>query len=150
MKPRLVIGLGGAFAGDDAVGLELARRLAGDPRLPHDVDAVEGGADLLRLDGQLLGRRHVVLVDAVQAHGGETEPLVGDHPLAELDERQTHAHHLSAVQALELLLLTEPALAATRLTWFLVPVSSAAPGERLSRELGARLPGLVEAILELL
>ena len=150
MKPRLVLGLGGAFAGDDAVGLELARRLAAHARLPHDVEAVQGGPDLLRLGAMLAGRRHVVLVDAVQARPDDSAPLVGDHPLAGLDDRQTHAHHLSAVQALELLLLSEPGLARTRFTWFLVPVSSSEPGDSLSPELSARLPGLVEEILALL
>src|SRR5512140_2692672 len=129
MKPRLVLGLGGALAGDDAVGLELVRRLAEDARLPHDVEALEGGADLLRLAGMMASRERVLLVDAVEALPGESGPLVGDHPLAGLDARQPHAHHLSAVQALDLLLLTEPTLASTRFTWFLVPVRCTVAGE---------------------
>lgn len=150
MTPRLVLGLGGALAGDDAVGLVLAERLAADPRLPPDVEAIAGGADLLRLGALLLGRERVILLDAVQARPGDAGPLVGEHPFPGLDTRQAHAHHLSAVQALELLLLAEPALAGTRFTWFLVPVAAAGPGEALSPPLARALPDLTAAVLDLL
>ncbi len=150
MKPRLVLGLGGAFAGDDAIGLVLAERLAADPRLPPDVEVLAGGADLLRLDTSLAGRSHVILVDAVAALPRETRPLVGDHPLPGLDARHAHAHHLSAVQSLDLLLLTEPALATTRFTWFLVPVTAIAAGDELTPGLRERIPALLEALLRLL
>ena len=147
MKPRLVVGLGGELAGDDAVGLVLAERLAIDPRLPADVEVVVGGADLLRLAPALQGRRHVVLVDALVGLPGEVEPLVSDHPLPELDRRQQHAHHLSAVDALDLLRLTDPQLAATRCTWFLVPITDARPAAGVSSALDARLPGLLDQVL---
>jgi hydrogenase maturation protease len=148
-RPTLIVGLGGAMAGDDAVGLVLARRLAADPRLPPHIEVLEGGADLLRVGGALAHRERVILVDALAAEPGESEPLVGDHPLPVLDERQGHAHHLSAVQALQLLILTEPALAGTRFTWFLVPVHSLGPAASLSPELEARIPHLLDRLLHL-
>ncbi len=147
IHPRLVIGLGGALAGDDAVGLILAERLAADPRLPADVAVVVGGADLLRLDSSVRGRSRVLLLDAIEALPGETEPLVADHPLAGIDRQSPHAHHLSAVQALELLLLTDPCLAATRFTWFLVPVCADSLSGAMSSRLDALLPAFIDAIL---
>ncbi len=144
---RLIVGLGGALAGDDAVGLELARRVAADPRLPPDTEVLEGGPDLLRLAPALLGREHVVLVDAVAGRPGEKDPVVQEHPLTDADDRQGHAHQLSAVQALDLLRLLEPALAAVRFTWFLVPVTTIRPSPELSPELAARLAALVNALL---
>ncbi len=149
-RPVLVLGLGGSLAGDDAIGLVLARALAAEPRLPSTVEVQEGGADLLRCAPELVGRRRVVLLDAIEAEKGETEPLVGDHPLRGLDTRQQHAHHLSAVQALELLRLLEPELAHVRFTWFLVPVRSGGPAPGLSSELAARLPLLISAALAIL
>ena len=147
---NLVVGLGGAPAGDDAVGLEIARRLARDPRLPTHTEVLEGGPDLLRLGAALVGRQRVVLVDAIAAKPGEMEPLVRDHPLLGIDSRQQHAHQLSAVQALDLLRLLEPDLATVRFTWFLVPVRTVRPSQSLSPELAGRLPALVESLLSIL
>lgn len=149
-RPRLVVGLGGALSGDDAVGLLLADLLARDPRLPPDVDVVTGGADLLRLGRILAAREHVVLLDAIEARPGEAEPIVADHPIAGLLDRQAHAHHLSAVQGLDLLLLSEGGLQDTRFTWFLVPVSRVAPGTDASPDLARRLAHLRDALVALL
>ncbi len=149
-RPVLVLGLGGSLAGDDAIGLVLARALAREPRLPSAVEVQEGGADLLRCAPELVARRRVVLLDAVEAEKDETEPLVGDHPLPGLDARPQHAHPLSAVQARALLRLLEPELARVRFTWFLVPVRSAGPAPALSPDLAARLPELISAALAIL
>lgn len=146
----LVVGLGGSLAGDDAIGLILARELAADPRLPGQVEVLEGGADLLRLGPALVERCRVVLVDAIAAYAGETEPLVREHPLTGIDQRQGHAHQLSAVQALDLLRLLEPGLARVRFTWFLVPVHAVGPSSELSPDLAARLPHLVDSLLAVL
>lgn len=147
MSPTLVLGLGGALAGDDSIGLLLARLLAADPRRPPDVEAAEGGADLLRLGSLLAGRKRVVLVDAIAARPGETEPLIADHPLSGIDTRQVHAHQLSAVQALDLLCLLDPELAPTRFTWFLVPVHNVGPSPDLSPDLAARIPDLLDRLV---
>lgn len=149
-RPRLVLGLGGEAAGDDAIGLHLADALRHHPALPADVDVLTVGADLLRAGPVLAGRSHVVLVDALEARPDDTAPLVADHPAAALGQRQGHVHHLDAVQALELLLFADPGLAGTRFTWFLVPVSRLDPGEPLSPALTRRVPELCQRLLDLL
>jgi hydrogenase maturation protease len=149
-KPRLVLGLGGELAGDDAIGLHLAAALRPERRLPPDVDVLSGGADLLRAARELAGRSHVVLVDAMEERPGDTGPLVVDHPSAELAQQAGHGHHLDAVQALELLRLAEPGLTRTRFTWFLVPVARIGAGADLSPELVRRVPELCERLLDLL
>lgn len=64
----LVAGIGNIFDGDDAFGVEVARRLAGRP-LPEGVKVVDFGIRGLDLAYALLdGYRAAVLVDAVQ-HG---------------------------------------------------------------------------------
>jgi hydrogenase maturation protease len=57
---RLVVGVGSAVRGDDAVGLEVAERVRALALRGVDVDVVEP-LDLVTV---LAGREHVVLVDA--------------------------------------------------------------------------------------
>ena len=56
MKPHLVIGLGNPLVGDEGVGCLLAERLASDPRLPEDIEVIDGGADLLGCADRMSGR----------------------------------------------------------------------------------------------
>jgi hydrogenase maturation protease len=143
MKPRLVLGLGNPLMGDDGVGWYVASRLAGDSRLPADAEALWGGTDLLRYAGQIVGRSHVILVDAIQ---DEAEPgsVAVFEDCAELEERQTNAHELSPVRAMRLLRMMTP----VRMTLLGVSISSAEVGDRLSAEMEARMPAILERVLE--
>lgn len=147
-KPVLVLGLGNVLMGDEGVGSHIAGRLNEDPRLPAHVEALAGGTDLLRLASRIEKARHVILVDALldARHPGRVEFV--RESLAEFDTGQGHAHHLSSIQALELLRLLDPALASVRFTLALVAISGATPGLELSPPLAAALPGIVESILD--
>ncbi len=147
---RLVLGLGNPLAGDDGIGAVLAERLAGDPRLPPDVEARAGGADLLRLAPALAGRRHVVLVDATFIRLGEAPLLVRDHAAGWPGDAQRHVHELSPLAALDLLRVVVPALAATRFTWALVPIDACRLGPGLSPDLADRVPALLDELLAML
>ncbi len=66
-KYPLVIGLGNEYRGDDAVGIEIVRRLA--DRVMPEVSVVESsgeGTELMRLWEE---REVVFLIDAIQANG---------------------------------------------------------------------------------
>ena len=141
MKPRLVIGLGNSLMGDDGIGWHVAGRLAADPRLPAEVEAIQGGTDLLGCAGWIEGRQAVVVIDAIEDGGepGGVSVLQGD-----LEERQEHAHHLSVAQAIKLLELITPA----RFTVLGVSIGAACLGEGLSPALAARLPAIVDRVLE--
>ena len=141
MKPRLAIGLGNPLMGDEGIGWHVARRLAADPRLPADAEAIPGGTDLLGCAGRIEGRSRVVVIDAIldDAEPGSVSVVNGD-----LDERQEHAHHLSAPQAIKLLEMLTPA----RFTVLGVSVRAARLGEELSPALAARLPAIVDRALE--
>lgn len=144
MKPLLAIGLGNPLMGDDGVGCVVAERLAGDPRLPECAEVICGGSDLLRYLGQMEGRSRVVVIDAVQddAEPGSVEVFAGAGSM--LDERQDHAHHLSAVQAIRLLEMTSP----VHCTLVGISVSSIGPGTGLSSVVNAQMPAVLDRILQ--
>jgi hydrogenase maturation protease len=143
MKPVLVIGLGNPLMGDEGIGLQVAERLAADPRLPGHGEVVCGGTDLLRYAAQMEGRSRVVLIDAVQ-DGSEPGSVAVWDDLSALDDRQEHAHHLSVVQAVKLLKMIVPA----RFTLAGVSISSAGIGPGLSPAVADRVPAIVNRVLQ--
>jgi len=142
MSPLLLIGLGNPLMGDDGIGWRVAERLAADPRLPADAEAICGGTDLLRCAAQIEGRRWVILVDAVQddAPPGTVSIIEEDA----MDLNREHAHHLSAGQAVKLLRLTMP----VGFTLLGVSVQSARMASELSPELAARMPAILDRVIE--
>jgi len=146
MKPLLVIGLGNPLMGDDGIGWHVAKRLAGDPRLPDSVEVTSGGTDLLRLTGQIEGRSRVVVIDAsidaIRDAGDVGRISAFDEDLP--DGRQQHAHHLSAVQAIGLLRM----ITHVHFTLLGISVSSAAMDSQLSPALAARMPAILDRVLQ--
>jgi len=143
MKPRLVIGLGNPLMGDEGAGWYAVSRLAGDPRLPEDVETIWGGTDLLRYAGQIEGRSRVILVDAIESAAPPGTVTVFED-CAELEERQTNAHELSAAQAMRLLQMMMP----VRFTLLGVAIWSATAGNALSPAVEARMPAILDRVLE--
>jgi len=142
MRPLLVIGLGNPLMGDDGIGWHIVARLAGDPRLPESVEVTSGGTDLLRHADQILGRSRVMVIDAIQGDGEAGKVSVLDEDL--LDGCQEHAHHLSAVQAIGLLKMITP----VRFTLLGISISSAAVANQLSPALAARMPAILDRVLQ--
>jgi len=144
MKPTLVIGLGNPLMGDDGVGWHVAERLAGDPRLPESVEVMCGGTDLLRCGGQMEGRSRVILIDAIQDDRPAGSVLVLGESFSELDSRQEHAHHLSAVQAIQLLKMT----VAAPIALLGISIRSAVARTELSPAVDGRMPSIVDRVLQ--
>ena len=140
--PVLLIGLGSPLMGDDAIGCVVADRLAADPALPEGVEVLAGGTDLLAWTEQMEGRRHVVIVDAMEGAPGAIE--VWKNRFDALSGRQEHAHHLSAVQAIRLLQLTVSA----RFRLIGIGIGSAHAGAGLSHDLAAALPAITAFVME--
>jgi len=143
MKPVLVIALGNPLMGDEGIGWHVAGRLAADPRLPPRVEVVWGGTDLLRLADRMAGRSRVILIDALLDGSKPGDVTVFDS-LAGLDPRQEHAHHLSVVEAVQLLSMVAP----VPFTLLAISVSSVEMRPDLSAELAARLPAIIDRVLE--
>ena len=139
MKPNLIIGLGNPLLGDDGIGCHVVDRLAADPALLRDTDVLWGGTDLLRYAGQMKGRRRVIFVDAMLDGPEPGSISVFEDPLLELEDSRQHAHHLSLVQAIELLRIASPSLRAVRFTLIAIGVESANIGTELSPPLAAQM-----------
>ena len=147
MKPILLIGLGNPLMGDDGVGAAVAGHLAAGAGLPDCVEALPGGTDLLRLANQIEGRTHVLVIDALQEVSAEPGSLLEINPASDaFDDRQPHAHHLSALAAIRLLRLTTE----VPITLLGVAVPSASAGPGLSPALAARLPDILNRVLQYL
>ncbi len=134
--------------GDEGVGCALAERLAGDKRLPPEIEVIEAGTDLLDCAGQMAGRTSVTLLDAMldPLEPGVLRVFKGD--LSEFEHGQPSVHQLSVPGSLELLKAAYPQLRDIRFTLLAVTVDSAEARARLSPALEAMLPDLVERILE--
>jgi hydrogenase maturation protease len=149
--PILVVGLGGAVMGDDAIGLLLAADLAADPAIDGLVEVVQAGTDLLAVADRFRGRRRVLLVDAIEPgpaqRTGEAALL---DPLGaaadELDPRSGGAHALSVPGCLRLLAAVDDGIEAVEVRLFAVAVRSCRAGEPPSPELAARRAELVEEL----
>ena len=89
-----------------------------------------------------MGRRRVVLVDAVQDDAPPgTVAVIGEDAA---DLHQTNAHRLSAVQAMQLLRLTMP----VSFTLLGVTAPSARMASELSPALAARMTAILDRVLE--
>lgn len=150
MKPNLLIGLGNPLMGDEGIGWHVVERLAGDPRLPQDTELLQAGTDLLPYAGHMEGRERVILVDALLDSSEPGTTSVFENDFLGVDDRQPHVHHLSLVQSLRLLRIAAPSLAAVRFTLLAIAIDSATLSLDLSPALSARVPRIVDRLLELL
>jgi Ni,Fe-hydrogenase maturation factor len=83
-----------------------------------DVEFVEAGTDLLRLASELRDRDLILLVDAAQ--GCDRAITLAEHGTFAASSDQPSAHSLSAVQALELLRLSDETVRSAACYWVLV------------------------------
>jgi len=144
MKPLLVIGLGNPLMSGDGIGAAVAERLATDQRLPESVEVIIGASDLLRCAPWMEGRRRVVVIDAMQDDSSPPGLVRAFEDGCGLEERQDHAHHLSAVQAIRLLQLLTP----VPCTLLGVSIASVEARAGLPSTLNACIPAIVDCVLQ--
>jgi hydrogenase maturation protease len=150
MKANVLVGLGNPLAGDDGVGWHVAQHLRNDPRTPEDTEILSGGTDLLRQTDHLIGRKRVILVDAILNRSEPGKVTVLEDGWAELEGHREHAHHCSVIQTLNLLRMVLPSLAATHITLIGVSINTVRMEPRLSPCLAERLPDILERVLQVL
>jgi hydrogenase maturation protease len=149
VKPVLILGLGNELAGDDGIGIRVARELQ-ERRLPPDLEVRTAGPDLLHAHDAMRGRERIVLIDAVLGSEpvGTVLPLDPTDPA--LDRQGSSVHQLPPTAALDLLRAVDPALRDTPVTLLGVVIDRARVDDRLSPELNARLDAITDRVLALL
>jgi hydrogenase maturation protease len=65
--PVLVLGLGNILLQDEGVGVRVVERLQREYELSPQVDVLDGGTAGMALYDDIIGRRHLIVVDAVNA-----------------------------------------------------------------------------------
>ena len=83
-----------------------------------------GGTDLLRYSDQIEGRDRVLVVDAMLDDSEPGTVKVFHDELREMEDLQEHAHHLSPIQAIRLLQITNPSFQSVRFELIAVSVGS--------------------------
>ena len=142
---RLVIGIGNAYRGDDAVGLAVAKRVRG--AVPEDVVVLECEQEPTRLVDAWDGADVAVVVDACagdEAPGTVHRFDAGEGPLpARVFRSSTHAFGVGDAVELSRALGRLPA----RLVVYGVAGASFAGGAALSAPVETAVDGVVEAIV---
>jgi hydrogenase maturation protease len=138
------VGVGNAWRGDDAVGLAVARRLAGS--VPEGVEVLEREGEPTSLIEAWEGADAVWLVDAVSsgAQPGTVHRL--DASTRELPAAlfRTSTHHVGLAEAVEL--ARALGRLPRRLVVFGVEGGSFHAGNTLTPEVEAAVDGVVEAL----
>lgn len=144
----LVIGVGNELRGDDRAGIEVARRVARAGVAPG-IAVRECQAEPIMLLEQWSGARGAVLVDTMRsgaAPGTVRRFDVSRRPLPAQLGGPSSTHAIGLGEAIEL--GRGLGRLPERVIVYAVEGSSFAAGDPLSDELAARLPGLIDAVLD--
>ena len=146
MKHQLIVGIGTRYSGDDVAGLLVAERLKAPPFGLADVISQEG--DGISLMQSLCDVHSAVLIDAMDS-GAEPGAVrrfdASAHPLpARLFRHSTHAFGTAdAIELARALSQLPP-----RVIVFGIEGRNFRAGDRLSPQVEAAVPGVVERVLE--
>ena len=140
----VVIGVGNALRGDDAVGLEVASQVG--PLLPGSVAAYESSGEMSELIALWTGAARVILVDAIAANdepGRVVRLEAGEQPISLRAPPTTH--RLGLGEAIELARATGDL--PRRVVVFGIEVERCNYGEELSGAVANAVPVVVEHIV---
>lgn len=147
-RHTLIVGIGNSLAGDDAVGLEAARRLSELP-LPEGVQVVAAESPGMNLVDLLAGAERAILLDSVVTPG--RPGAIRRIALDELEVRSgaISVHDLTAAEALRLAQLAEPERLPKEVVIVAMAISRPAScSVGMSKEASAAMPKLIEAAVE--
>jgi len=140
----LVVGVGNTIMADDGLGVRALSELK-LKELPDYVDTVEAGTALLDALPDLNNYDKVILIDAVAADGRSV--CVLRNPLSsELPQRGLSLHEMGIQEALRLHLLVDGKL--PEIVVMGLNPKRMEMGTELSPEVAAKIPELVNAVLD--
>lgn len=144
-RPVLILGIGNILLSDEGAGIRAVEYLRDNYTLPEDVETVDGGTVGIELLPFIEGRSLIIIADAVNTgHSHGTVTKIEDLPA--YFKHRTSPHQLGITDVLALASLSETTPPKTLL--FGIEPKSLDTGIGLSPEVEARLPYLVEKIVE--
>ena len=145
-KRVVVLGVGNVLLSDEGVGVHVANRLV-EMDLPAGLEVVEGGTDGFGLIHVVTGADRLIVVDAVKGGGAPGSIYrfdIKDAPTYP-DAFKTSVHQIGI---LEVIHLSELVGQTPQTTVIGVEPKSVAMGLELSPEVQAKLPRIIELVLE--
>ncbi len=142
----LVVGVGNLLMADEGIGVHAAQGLQ---RLswPPQVHIMECGTNLMAIAPHLQGVRKLIIVDAVRT-GGRAGTIYR-FTYEEIERAPAglrFAHQVNLLSSLRLLRAAEQGFASTEIVLLGVEPKVIQPSLRLSAEVKAALPALIEAV----
>jgi hydrogenase maturation protease len=150
MKQTVIIGIGNPLLTDDAVGVQISRRLADATAGRPDIDVTELYAGGLRLMEALVGYKRAILVDAMECgQNPGTVYCLSNRDLLET-KNSVCAHDTSLSAALSVGRLSGLPLPDSIEIWGVEPQDLTTFGENLTEAVAQAVPRVVEKILNCL
>ncbi len=145
-KHTVVLGVGNLLLSDEGIGVHVTKRLM-EMDLPPGVEVVEGGTDGFRLMNVVTEADRLIVVDAVK--GGASPGSIYRFDIRDapeyLNAYKTSIHQISILEVVHLSeLIGQP----PETTIIGVEPKSLDMGMELSLEVQAKLPRIIELILE--
>jgi hydrogenase maturation protease len=144
-KKMIIIGIGNLILRDEGVGVHAVRELEGR-KLPAHVEIIDGGTSLMELLPVIQDAERIIVIDALRGGGepGTVYRVTPDDLMAET-ERTLSLHQVSLLEVLGMVrqLGGDPQVVIIgvephEISW----------GMELTAEVEAKLPQVVEAVLE--
>jgi len=141
----VVLGVGNLLLSDEGVGVHVVKKLS-EMTLPSEVEVVEGGVGGLGLMDVVMGADRLIVIDAVKGGGppGSIYRFEPNDLTAPADDFKMSVHEIGVLEVIRLsgLLGRTP-----RTSIFGVEPKSMDTGMELSPEIQAKVPKLIELIL---
>jgi hydrogenase maturation protease len=144
-KKEVIIGIGNLILRDEGVGVHAVRELAGK-KLPPQVEVIDGGTALMEILPVIRDAERIIVIDAIKG-GGEPGTLYCVSPDDLMGETE-HPLSLHQMGFLEVLGMARQLGGDPEVVIIGVEPKEISWGMELTPEVEAKLPQVIEAVLE--